>query len=149
MVCWDLADFQAILKEFRSRRVEFAADLMGWVPQPERVINLSTWACRTLDKIVKEDDRSFDELSAIVIGALTHEAMHLGGIPEEGIADCYAIQLAAFTAERLGGNRAFSAFVERSNYTYARERRAGTAYDDPECYQRGALDLDLPGGVWG
>lgn len=34
--------------------------------------------------------------------ALAHEAFHLRGVADEGVAECYAMQNTAFVAERLG-----------------------------------------------
>jgi hypothetical protein len=53
--------------------------------------------------------------TAEAINTLTHEAMHMRGWTGEATAQCYAIQLDAWTVERLGGTadegRAVAAFL--------------------------------------
>jgi hypothetical protein len=85
---------------------------------PADVAKLSGEACSALmgfDELLKEN--TFDCLNgppeecerkvvkAIVsIHTLTHESFHLRGIPDEGTAECNAMQYDAFTAQRLGAS---------------------------------------------
>jgi hypothetical protein len=94
-----------------SGRVEF--DSAG---QPGDVAKLSGEACSALmgfGKLLRENafdcfagppDSCEHKVEKAVLSAhtLTHESFHLRGFPDEGIAECYAMQYDAWTLQRLG-----------------------------------------------
>ena len=94
-----------------SGRVEF--DSTG---RPGDVAKLSGEACSSLmkfDELLKAN--AFDcltgppdscehkvEKAVLSVHTLTHESFHLRGFPDEGVAECYAMQYDAYTLQRLG-----------------------------------------------
>jgi hypothetical protein len=67
--------------------------------------------------------------------------MHVAGIDDEGVADCYAMQLAAVTAQGLGVARDHAHRLQAVNLEFIRANRSETEYDSPDCYDGGPLDL--------
>ena len=148
VVCWGLNDWKNLLELFRGKDVPFGTDLAGWVPGTNRVINLSYMTCKRLGTIAYEGKMPEDRLFAGPVWILAHETIHLGGIPHEGTADCYAKQLVYFTAGLLGADSAAARTVASLGAEQAKHARAGTEYDDPNCHDNGPLDIDTDDVVW-
>ena len=148
VVCWSLNDWKKILELFRSQGVSFGTDLAGWVPLTNRVINLSYLTCKRLDAIAYAGKTPDSRLFASPVWTLAHETIHLGGIPIEGVADCFARQLTSFTAGLLGADSDTSRTIAELSLVQAEHARGGTEYDDPSCRQGGALDLGTDDAVW-
>src|SRR5262245_18799452 len=121
---------------------------LGWVPRGRRVINLSYLACLQLDRISYHDSRLALPATGAAVGSLAHEAMHVAGIHDEGIAECYGMQLTAVTAMKLGAEPDYAAELQHMDFEFDRDRRAGTAYDSPDCYDGGPLDLAPESSQW-
>jgi len=77
--------------------------------------------------------------TAEAINTLAHESMHLRGFTDEAQAQCYAIQLDAWTVERLGGTAAEGADV--AALVLALQSYVPDEYRSSECRAGGALDL--------
>lgn len=112
-----------------SGHVEFDAN-----GRPGDTAKLSGEACASLmefDDLLKAN--AFDclggppdtcerkvEKAVISAHTLTHESFHLRGNPDEGIAECYAMQYDAFTAQRLGASatlaQAIAAWYQKNVY---------------------------------
>jgi hypothetical protein len=77
---------------------------------------------------------------------LAHEAFHMRGFADEGIAECYALQNTAFVATRLGVDevsaRALQQWVYEKGYPNEPDE-----YRSRDCYRGGRLDL-TPGTAW-
>src|SRR5262245_65461483 len=101
---------------------------LGWVPRGRRVINLSYLACLQLDRIAYHDSRLALPATGAAVGSLAHEAMHVAGIHDEGIAECYGMQLTAVTPMKLGAERDFADELRAVNFEFDSAQRAGTAY---------------------
>ena len=71
---------------------------------------------------------------------LAHEAFHLRGFQDEGVAECYAMQNTAFVAERLGLAARRAQELERWIYSKG-FRNEPDDYQSPQCYRGGPLDL--------
>jgi hypothetical protein len=71
---------------------------------------------------------------------LAHEAFHLRGFEDEGVAECYALQNTAFVAERLGVSAAVATKLQGWIYVrgYPNEPQE---YHSAQCYSGGPLDL--------
>ena len=73
---------------------------------------------------------------------VAHESVHLSGVEDEAVAECYGMQLLAFVAWKLG---APDALARQMAVDYWREyylaRRPGTPYFDEGCRDGGVLDL--------
>lgn len=83
-------------------------------------------------------DPSFDQVEAVHV--VVHEAMHVAGQYDEGIAECWAMQRDAAAAELLGAAPdAAQALAE----AYYREHfpTMASAYRHGGCTEGGALDL--------
>jgi hypothetical protein len=89
--------------------------------------------------------RDADHLVHAVV-TLAHEAMHLRGETNEAAAQCYAVQLAARTAQLLGVAPAQAAAIGR--YALARQRYMPADYQSSECRAGGALDLHPETPSW-
>ena len=71
---------------------------------------------------------------------LAHEAFHLRGFQEEGVAECYALQNTAFVAEKLGLEPRRAQELQR--WIYKRGfRNEPDDYQSSFCYPGGPLDL--------
>ncbi|MGI9557138.1 MAG: hypothetical protein ACR2N5_04265 [Solirubrobacterales bacterium] len=148
VVCWSLADWKAILADFQAREFTLDSSLLGWVSRPERVINLSFHTCQRLDAITYDGRLPEEAKTAAVVSTLAHEAMHLGGIRDEGIADCYALQATVSVASDLGVDAAAARAIAELSAEYAHDQRHGTEYDHDDCFAGGALDLGIAGSDW-
>ena len=115
---------------------------LGWVRGNRGIINLSYPACVHLDRIAYDDARLTSLQVGAAVGTLAHEAMHVAGIHDEGVADCYAMQLTALTALRLGAQPDYAELMRVRNAEHNEKYRSGTEYDSPDCYDGGPLDLD-------
>jgi hypothetical protein len=96
------------------------------------------------------DDRACDREvveTARALSTLAHEAYHLAGIRDEAAAECYAIQMVDFVAERLGSTaaqgRLVSVWAARTS-----ARMHPPEYHSPECRRGGALDLEPRSPAW-
>ncbi len=78
------------------------------------------------------------------LAVLAHEAWHLRGVRDEGVAECYALQSGVELAARLGLSEGTAARLMRQQLTENALRGAGTlAYRvTAECRDGGRLDLD-------
>ncbi|MFQ5425704.1 MAG: hypothetical protein ACE5EV_01330 [Gaiellales bacterium] len=147
VACWNLADWKQIIELLRAQGSDLGTSLLGWVTPTNRVINLSVYTCRRLDAIAHAGQTPGTRVAASSVGTLAHETIHLGGIPHEGTADCYAKQLTRYAAELIGATDRTARVTARLSAEYMHQERAGTEYDDPDCYDGGPLDLDLD-GTW-
>ena len=112
------------------------------------MINLSYLACLQLDRIAYQAGRIALPAAGAAVGTLAHETVHVAGIPDEGIADCYAMQLTAVTALGLGAERDYADELQALNFEFIEERHSGTEYDSPDCYDGGPLDLAPENPRW-
>jgi len=102
-------------------------------------------ALRHIDRVdfrcLERENCGFKEFKAAwAAHTLAHEAFHLRGFQDEGIAECYALQNTAFVAERLGVPTKqaleLQAWVYKDGYPNEPED-----YRSSSCYAGGPLDL--------
>jgi hypothetical protein len=149
VICWSDEDWRELMVAFRNAgEIEPGRFWLGWVPRGRRVINLSSLACLQLDRITYHDSSLALPATGAAVGALAHEAMHVAGIHDEGVAECYGMQLTAVTAMRLGTEPDYADELRTVNFESNRDRRAGTVYDSPDCYDGGPLDLAPESSRW-
>jgi hypothetical protein len=149
VICWSDEDWRQLLVAFgNAGEMESGTLWLGWVPRGRRVINLSSLACLQLDRIAYHDSSLALPATGAAVGALAHEAMHVAGIHDEGVAECYGMQLTAVTATRLGADPGYAAELRTVNFESNSDRRAGTVYDSPDCYDGGPLDLAPESSTW-
>jgi hypothetical protein len=82
------------------------------------------------------------------IETFAHESMHIAGIGNEAVAECFGIQLTRYVAARLGASFDFANTIGRSYLShYQHERILNPDYWTASCHDGGPLDLwpDSPG----
>jgi len=99
--------------------------------------------CFRLRRLAFEDDEGSFSQTARAIAVLAHEAWHLKGETNEGIANCYAFQSGIEIGQRLGLSAETAARMMRQqladNATFARSAPEYLAPSD--CRDGGRLDL--------
>jgi hypothetical protein len=102
---------------------------------PERCLDLYRLA-------FKDEVRSNRTGRALAV--LAHEAWHLRGVADEGTTECYALQSAVGTGERLGlsEDRAHAIMRRQLVENSLRARAAPEYRVPPDCRNRGRLDLN-------
>jgi hypothetical protein len=82
---------------------------------------------------------------AYALTALAHESIHLRGVPNEAVTQCYAMQEVPQVAQALGGSaeegRALATVEYLASYPHMPAN-----YRPPDCRPGGRLDLG--GGTW-
>lgn len=114
---------------------------------PDDVARLEYDACRRLNAWMRSDRENPPLEQVVAVHVLAHEAEHLAGEANEGLAECRSVQRTAALAERLGATRAQA--VELA-VVYARQvfPSMPEAYRSQACHAGGALDLTPDDGVW-
>jgi hypothetical protein len=76
---------------------------------------------------------------------LSHESQHLRGVRDEGVAQCYAIQMLPLVAERLGSPPEEGKAIATHFLTVDQPLLSGDYALPPGCVNGGSLDLDPAG----
>lgn len=118
-VCGDLAGYGSTRK-----RSDFAC-VYGSLPCPERA------------------ERA---VSAALI--LSHESQHLRGFRDEGVAQCYAIQMLPLVAERLGSPPEEAKAIAAHYLAVDEPLMSGDYQLPPGCVDGGSLDLNPNDSNW-
>ena len=77
-----------------------------------------------------------------------HETMHLLGIHDEGVAECFGMQNLAYWVWKLSGDTDFAEEASQDYWAWYQANRTGTEYGHPACYAGGSLDLDPSTPEW-
>ena len=77
-----------------------------------------------------------------------HETMHLLGIHDEGVAECFGMQNLAYWVWKLSGDTDFAQEASQDYWAWYQANRTGTEYGHPGCYAGGSLDLDPSTPEW-
>jgi hypothetical protein len=86
-------------------------------------------------------------LSALV--TLAHESVHLRGFADEGIAECYGMQLMDDAARAFGSSEELAARLARDYWTLSYSRlRPDSGYYRSDCVDGSILDLSPDTGAW-
>jgi hypothetical protein len=148
VICWSEQDWLALSDAFDEAGFESLTYRPGWAPIGRGVINLSHHVCGQLDRIAYHGAESASLATGAAVGTLAHEAVHVSGIDDEGITDCYAMQLTAVTASGLGVAPDGADLLQVKYVEFNRQHKSGTEYDSPDCYDGGPLDLDPGSSRW-
>ncbi len=86
----------------------------------------------------------------LLFGAQTasHETMHLLGIGDEAVAECFGMQHLAFWVYKLTGDGDFAKVASQDYWADYQATRPGTPSGHPGCYAGGPLDLSPTDGEW-
>jgi hypothetical protein len=101
--------------------------------------------CTQLLKFARAPERA-TLVSAQALQALTHESMHLRGIPQEYVAECYAMQAVPRVAHALGASEAEGRRLARIVFAFNYPHMP-PEYRSADCHPGGSLD-EHPGGGW-
>lgn len=82
------------------------------------------------------------------IGTVSHESIHMLGISDEAVTECYGMQLLWAWVGYLTNDQAFSYEAGADYWAWYQANRPGTAYGHPECRPDGALDVSKGDGRW-
>jgi hypothetical protein len=85
--------------------------------------------------------------AARAVDVLTHEAVHMAGIADEGETECRSLQTMAWTAQRLGASLAEGQALAARQYVTDYPRMP-QRYQAPGCTDGGALDVRPADPVW-
>jgi hypothetical protein len=116
------------------------------------IVNLAPEVCARLDLLAYQRKRptAFRAKREVAnaVTTLTHEAIHLSGVADEAVTECYAMQLTELVAAQLGVGRAYGYSLGRLVWLYDWPAQRGTEYWTPECYNGGPLDLFPKVAAW-
>jgi len=121
---------------------------LGYVSQASpNIVLLKRETCADLDSYMHSDKShpTRDQITAVHI--LTHESMHVEGWWAEPVAECYAIQHDADTAEILGATKD-EALALQEEYYKDFYPNMPDSYTSRQCIDGGELDLNLHGAIF-
>ena len=123
--------------------------------------DLRTATCRELDALVdggRERQLACAERSsscgddvqtlAWAIGTVAHESVHLRGILDEALTECYAMQYLAFTAERLGTTPQQARNLALLHWETSPAKKPEQYQAPSGCEDGGKLDVRPADPVW-
>ena len=89
------------------------------------------------------------EQRLFALQTIAHESVHLSGVEDEAVAECYGMQMLAWVAWKLGATDALARQMAADYWReyYLVERR-GTPYFDEGCRDGGVLDLAPDRAGW-
>lgn len=120
-------------------------------PQTGEIVIQKPW-CSTLRDYL-DDPEAADGRAIHSLNLFTHEVMHVRGVLDEAVTECYAVQYNRRMAQLLGVPAHLAHEHARRYYRegYAMRAQIGGlagAYHSPECAPGRALDLRLPDSTW-
>lgn len=123
--------------------------------------NLRTVTCTELDAFVdggREPQLACAERStscgddvqslAWALSTVSHEAIHLRGILDEALTECYGVQYLAFTAERLGATPRQAHNLAVLHFETSQPKMPDRYALPAGCHDGGELDLRPDDPVW-
>lgn len=141
VVCWSSEDWTRIADLFEAQGNPSIRTVFGFVSMPDEVVNLSPHTCKGIDEIVYEGTRPETMSASAAIGTITHEAIHVAGVADEGQTECAAVQLLERTSVELGMSQPYGETLAALQSELNHTSRAGSVYDSPECAAGGEFDL--------
>jgi hypothetical protein len=149
--CWSQADWTRLLREekaYTKHRID--EDTLGFAGIEGSRANLAPDVCDALVDLAYHEARPSSALArfplAAAIVTLAHEPQHSKGVAVEAQAECYAIQLAAQTARRLGVDPAYAGGLAQLYWEHYGEELP--VYRSPQCLNGGAYDLHPETSAW-
>jgi hypothetical protein len=123
-----------------SRKIRYRAKVKGrWVWKTK-------WKTHTEPRPVYGECRDL-KLFLASIDTLAHEPVHISGVSDEGVTECYAIQHFADVAEHFGASSELARELSANYWTRFYPTR-GTDYYRPDCQNGSPLDLNPASDVW-
>jgi hypothetical protein len=148
--CWSHPDWTRLLREENAYTKRIDSDTVGFAGIQGNRVNLAPDVCDGLVDLTYHGSRPPDDTArfplATAVVTLAHEPEHAKGVADEAQAECYAIQLAAPTARRLGVPAAYASGLARLYWEHYPEELS--QYRSPECRDGGAYDLRRSTSAW-
>lgn len=144
--CWSASDWNSL----HESRVEFEGGdglsfVLGFFKPGTNILNLAPEVCARLDLLSYRKKRpttlNSKRALANAVTTLAHEAVHLLGVEDEAVTECYAMQLTEVVAHRLGVARTYGYSLGRIVWLHDWPAQRGTEYWTADCYNGGPLDL--------
>lgn len=150
VICWNAAEWNSIHVRRRADAGEGLSWVLGYVRRGTAVVNLAPAVCDRLDLLAYRGARPRGRARvefAEAVDTLAHEAIHVGGISDEAITECYSLQFMDWTAMQLGTNYAYARSMTGLawNVLYG---KIPVEYRTPDCYDGGPLDLLPASALW-
>jgi hypothetical protein len=149
--CWSRPDWVRLLREekaYTKHRID--EDTLGFAGIDGSRVNLAPDVCEGLVDLAYHHARPTGDVARFPLAAavvtLSHEPQHSKGVAVEAQAECYAIQVAASAARRLGVDGAYADGLTRLYWAHYGEELP--AYRSPECREGGAYDLKRTTSAW-
>lgn len=120
------------------------SDAAGVAFIPRALAYLEPSVCRSLYRITFEHRVGARDDAAFAVTVLAHEAVHLRGIRNEAVTECYAIQEGVALGQRLGLDRETARALMRGQLDRDRSDESIARLDyrlPPGCRNGGPLDL--------
>jgi hypothetical protein len=143
VVCWSRGDWSSL--DRRNKRLlakNWSSSNAGFVIRGGGVVNLSPTTCSELDRITYAHGVPTVADSAFPISTLVHESLHVAGVVNEAVTECFTMQLAAETTVRLGYDERFARDLAESLFRgYAAYGKQNPDYYTSRCRNGTRLDL--------
>ncbi|MBA2311996.1 MAG: hypothetical protein H0V97_04250 [Actinobacteria bacterium] len=114
---------------------------------PERSTLIKRNQCRDLSAYLRSTKEAPSEAHIIAVHVLSHEAMHMSGLTDEGETECLAVQRDYEMTRLLGAPEASARYLAVS-YWQSIYPRMSSEYRSEECGAGGALDKGTPEAPW-
>ena len=151
--CWSAPDWARINGEFISMggSEENLDYVSGFYRPTTNRIHLGPTACSGLVQLHYQhrhpsSGRAEGKIALAVV-TLAHESMHMRGFLNEATAECYAEQLVASTAHKLGASWAYGQRLEALSWEQIYPNHPSQYLSD-ECRDGGKLDLNAKSHVF-
>jgi hypothetical protein len=149
--CWSRDDWARLLREekaYTKHRID--EDTLGFAGIEGTRVNLAPGVCDALVALAYDGARPSSVSARVSLAAavvtLAHEPQHSKGVAIEAQAECYAIQLAAVTAQRLGVDATYAQGLGTLYWQHYDQELP--AYGSPECRDGGGYDLHPASSTW-
>jgi hypothetical protein len=145
--CWSRTDWARINGEFVTQGdgTENLNYVSGFYRPGTGRIHLAPIACVGLValhyKHAQPTSGKLEGTIALGVETLAHESMHMRGFPKESTAECYAEQLVAATARKLGAPPGYATRLQALSWAVIYPSHPAR-YLSPECRDGGKLDLN-------
>lgn len=151
--CWSAGDWDRLGDEIAARwsYAERPGLTGGYTSLDRNRVNLSPMVCRELGHILyggidfAEDD--WDDLSWAV-NMLSHESMHVRGLDDESVAECYGVQAIPRAARLLGLSKGVGRHLADRYWARWYLHQEDPEYRAYECRDGGKLDRTPRDDVW-
>jgi hypothetical protein len=148
--CWSHADWPRLLREEKAYTRRIGDDTVGFAGIDGDRLNLAPDICDSLVDLAYHRARPTGAIAqyplATAVVTLAHESQHARGVSVEAQAECYAIQLTATTARRLGVDPAYASGLGRLYWDHYGDELP--LYRSAECRDGGAYDLRRTSPNW-